>query len=60
MTTSAAHAADSNVSANECIGAISPAPTKPEFKPVSDGTRGTFVGGATGSMWLRYKVSIFL
>lgn len=52
MATSAAYAADSNPPAPKTcgdIGAVQPAPTsKPGFKPLSDGTKGTYVGGARG------------
>lgn len=51
LTTSAAYAADSNVPAPgpKTPGeAVQPTPTsKPGFKPISEATRGTFVGGAS-------------
>ena len=53
LTTSAAYAADSNVPATAPktpgdTGAVQPAPTsKPGFKPVSEGTKGAYVGGAS-------------
>jgi hypothetical protein len=53
LTTSAAYAADSNVPAPgpKTPGdtrAVQPTPTsKPGFKPLSDTTKGTFVGGAS-------------
>lgn len=50
LTTSAAYAAESNVPATTPgdTGAVEPKPTsKPGFKPLSDGTKGTFVGGAS-------------
>ena len=61
LTTSAAHAADSNVpqTAPKAPGdtgavqppstpAVQPTPTpKPGFKPLTDGTKGAYVGGAS-------------
>lgn len=53
LTTSAAYAADSNVPASEPktpidTKAVQPTPTsKPGFKPLSETTKGTFVGGAS-------------
>ena len=53
LTTSAAHAADSNVpqtapKAPGDTGAVQPTPTpKPGFKPLTDGTKGAYVGGAS-------------
>jgi hypothetical protein len=53
LTTSAAYAADSNVPATTPktpgdTGAVQPTPTpKPGFKPLSEGTKGAFVGGAS-------------
>ena len=53
LTTSASYAADSNVPAPgpKTPGdtrAVQPTPTsKPGFKPLSDATKGTFVGGAS-------------
>jgi hypothetical protein len=53
LTTSAAYAADSNVPAPGPktpgdTGAVQPTPTsKPGFKPLSDGTKGAYVGGAS-------------
>ena len=53
LATSAAYAADSNVPATPQTpgdtGAVQPAPkpTKPGFKPLSKGSRGAFVGGAS-------------
>lgn len=51
LTTSAAYAADSNVPAPGPkipgdTGAIQPTP-KPEFKPLSEGAKGVYVGGAS-------------
>jgi hypothetical protein len=50
LTTSAAYAADSNVPATtpKDTGAVQPAPTsKPGMKPLGDGPKGAFVGGAS-------------
>ena len=53
LTTSAAYAADSNVPETAPkipgdTGAVQPTPTpKPGFKPLSEGTKGAFVGGAS-------------
>lgn len=53
LTTSAAYAADSNVPETAPKipgdpGAVQPTPTpKPGFKPLSKGTKGAFVGGAS-------------
>lgn len=53
LATSAAHAADSNVPATPQTsgdtGAVQPAPTttKPGFKPLSEGSKGAYVGGAS-------------
>ena len=50
LTTSAAYAADSNVPgpAPQTPGAVQPTPTpKPGFKPLSEGTKGAYVGGAS-------------
>jgi hypothetical protein len=56
LTTSAAYAADSNVPAPGPktpgdTGAVqqptSPSTSKPGFKPLSEGTKGAYVGGAT-------------
>ena len=51
LSTSAAYAADSNVPATPKTpadtGVVKPAPTsKPGFKPLSEGVRGAYVGGA--------------
>ena len=54
LATSAAYAADSNVPATPKTpgdtGAVKPTPTpasKPGFKPLSEGTKGAYVGGAS-------------
>ena len=52
MSTSAAYAADSNVPATPKppadTGVAQPTPdAKPEFKPLSESTRGAYVGGAS-------------
>lgn len=50
LATSATYASDSNVPATTPgdTGAVQPAPTsKPGFKPLSDGTKGAYVGGAS-------------
>jgi hypothetical protein len=53
LTTSAAYAAESKVPAKRPktpvdTGAVTPKPTsKPGFKPLSEGVKGTFVGGAS-------------
>ena len=61
LTTSAAHAADSNVPQTDpkapgdtgavqpkSTPAVQPTPTpKPGFKPLTDGTKGAYVGGAS-------------
>ena len=54
LATSAAYAADSNVPATPKTpgdtGAVQPAPAskpKPGFKPLSEGTKGAYVGGAS-------------
>jgi len=53
LTTSAACAADSNVpqtapKAPGDTGTVQPTPTpKPGFKPLTDGTKGAYVGGAS-------------
>lgn len=53
LSRSAAYAADSNVPAPGPktpgdTGAVQPTPTsKPGFKPLSDGTKGAYVGGAS-------------
>ena len=53
LTTSAAYAADSNVPQTapktpENTGTVQPTPTqKPGFKPLSEGAKGTYVGGAS-------------
>ena len=49
LTTSAAYAADSNVPKTpENTGAVQPTPTqKPGFKPLSEGTKGAYVGGSS-------------
>lgn len=52
LATSAAYAADSNVPAPQTPGDTAsvpqPKPTvKPGFKPLTEGTKGVFVGGAT-------------
>lgn len=51
LTTSAAYAADSNVPATTPgpgdTGAVKPKPTSNKCKPLSDPTRGLFVGGAS-------------
>ena len=53
LTTSGAYAADSNglqtaPKTSGDTGAVQPTPTpKPGFKPLTDGTKGTFAGGAS-------------
>ena len=52
LATSAAYAADSNVPATPKTpgdtGAVKPTPaSKPGFKPLSEGTKGAYVGGAS-------------
>ena len=51
LATSAAYAADSNVPAPKTTGdtgAVQPTPTsKPGFKPLAEGTKGAYVGGAS-------------
>lgn len=51
LTTSTAYAADSNVPAPKTpgdTGAVQPTPTpKPGFKPLAEGVKGTYVGGAS-------------
>lgn len=52
LSTSAAYAADSNVPATPRTtgdtGPVQPAPaSKPGFKPLSDGTKGAYVGGVS-------------
>lgn len=52
LATSAAYAADSNIPGTtpKGTGGVQPAPgptSKPGFKPLSEGTKGTFVGGAS-------------
>ena len=53
LTTSAAYAADSNVPETAPktpgdTGAVNPTPTpKPGFKPLAEGTKGAYVGGAS-------------
>jgi len=50
LTTSAAHAADSNVPATtpEGTGAVQPAlSSEPGMEPLNDGPKGTFIGGAS-------------
>ena len=51
LTTFAAYAADSNVPTPKTPGAVQqpkPTPTsKPGFKPLSEGTKGAYVGGAS-------------
>jgi len=53
LATSAAYAADSNVPATPKTpgdtGAVTPTPaSKPGFKPLSEGPKGAYIGGATG------------
>lgn len=48
LTLSAAYAADVPLPAPGDAGAVQPAPAvKPEFKPLSEGSKGAFVGGAS-------------
>lgn len=50
LTTSAAYAADSNVPAPKTpgdTGAVKQPTPKPGFKPLTEGTKGAFVGGAS-------------